>query len=202
MISSFPTSQVASAQEKQSDHHIDQEQQCEYLRTAVKPPSSEDRQKTSASTATMNDPLEWYYEIPIISRLYLTGSFLTTTACALDLVSPFSLYFNFNLIFFKGQVRMAAEWILRAYGVCFCSIGVQYSLSAFVCIVRTHGYHLSCGFLMGNADMLGMIGVATADEFPVFRAVQHRFPVPHVFRVSFSTQFCVIRIGLLPASAP
>ncbi|TMW57048.1 hypothetical protein Poli38472_002973 [Pythium oligandrum] len=52
----------------------------------------------------MNDPLEWYYEIPIISRLYLTGAFLTTTACALDLVSPFSLYFNFNLIFFKGQV--------------------------------------------------------------------------------------------------
>uniref|UniRef100_K3WLS1 Derlin n=1 Tax=Globisporangium ultimum (strain ATCC 200006 / CBS 805.95 / DAOM BR144) TaxID=431595 RepID=K3WLS1_GLOUD len=52
----------------------------------------------------MNDPLEWYYEIPIISRLYLTGSLLTTTACALDLVSPFSLYFNFNLIFFKGQV--------------------------------------------------------------------------------------------------
>ena len=53
----------------------------------------------------MNDPLEWYYDIPIVSRLYLTSSFLTTTACALDLVSPFSLYFNFNLIFFKGQVR-------------------------------------------------------------------------------------------------
>lgn len=54
----------------------------------------------------MNDPLEWYYEIPIVSRLYLTGALLTTTACALDLVSPFSLYFNFNLIFFKGQVRV------------------------------------------------------------------------------------------------
>uniref|UniRef100_A0AAV1V8W6 Derlin n=1 Tax=Peronospora matthiolae TaxID=2874970 RepID=A0AAV1V8W6_9STRA len=52
----------------------------------------------------MNDPLEWYYDIPVVSRLYLTGSFLTTTACALDLVSPFSLYFNFHLIFMKGQV--------------------------------------------------------------------------------------------------
>ncbi|TYZ58255.1 hypothetical protein PybrP1_007932 [[Pythium] brassicae (nom. inval.)] len=52
----------------------------------------------------MNDPLEWYYEIPIVSRFYLTGALLTTTACALDLVSPFSLYFNFTLIFFKGQV--------------------------------------------------------------------------------------------------
>ena len=50
------------------------------------------------------DPFEWYHEIPIVSRLYLTASFLTTAACALDLVSPFSLYFNFKLIFYKGQV--------------------------------------------------------------------------------------------------
>ena len=51
------------------------------------------------------DPLEWYNEIPVVSRLYLTGSFITTAACALDLVSPFSLYFNFKLIFHKGQVH-------------------------------------------------------------------------------------------------
>jgi len=50
------------------------------------------------------DPLEWYNEIPVVSRLYLTSSFLTTAACALDLVSPFSLYFNFKLIFHKGQL--------------------------------------------------------------------------------------------------
>ncbi|CAK4472013.1 unnamed protein product, partial [Aphanomyces euteiches] len=57
-----------------------------------------------AAAEIMNDPLEWYYEIPVISRLYLTGAFLTTAACALELVSPFSLYFNFNLIFYRGQV--------------------------------------------------------------------------------------------------
>lgn len=42
-------------------------------------------------------------EIPVISRLYLTGAFLTTTACAVDLVTPYSLYFNWDLIFSKGQ---------------------------------------------------------------------------------------------------
>lgn len=50
------------------------------------------------------DPLEWYLDIPIISRTYLTVSFVTTAACALDLVSPFSLYYNFNLIFHNGEV--------------------------------------------------------------------------------------------------
>lgn len=50
------------------------------------------------------DPWTWYREIPIVSRCYLTAAFLTTAACALDLVSPFSLYFHFKLIFFKGQL--------------------------------------------------------------------------------------------------
>lgn len=45
-----------------------------------------------------------YKEIPPISRLYLTGAFLTTAACAVDIVNPFSLYFNWDLIFSQGQV--------------------------------------------------------------------------------------------------
>lgn len=49
------------------------------------------------------DPWQWYSEIPIVSRCYLTASFITTAACALDFVSPFSLYFNFGLIVYKGQ---------------------------------------------------------------------------------------------------
>lgn len=43
-------------------------------------------------------------EIPVISRLYLTGAFLTTAACAVDIISPFSLYFNWTLVFTEGQV--------------------------------------------------------------------------------------------------
>jgi hypothetical protein len=50
------------------------------------------------------DVMSWYMEIPTISRLYLTGAFLTTAACGLDLVSPFSLYFNWDLVFSQGQV--------------------------------------------------------------------------------------------------
>lgn len=50
------------------------------------------------------DFMSWYMEIPVISRLYFTGAFLTTAACAVDIISPFSLYFNWDLIFSKGQV--------------------------------------------------------------------------------------------------
>lgn len=49
------------------------------------------------------DPVEWYRRVPVVSRLYLTCSVLTTAACALELVSPFTLYFNYRLIVEKGQ---------------------------------------------------------------------------------------------------
>mmetsp|Transcript_1523 Transcript_1523/g.3307 ORF Transcript_1523/g.3307 Transcript_1523/m.3307 type:complete len:239 (-) Transcript_1523:489-1205(-) len=50
------------------------------------------------------DFMSWYMDIPVISRLYFTGAFLTTAGCALDIISPFSLYFNFDLIFHQGQL--------------------------------------------------------------------------------------------------
>merc|ERR1719352_1388557 len=50
------------------------------------------------------DLMSWYMEIPLISRLYLTGAFLTTAACAVDIISPFSLYFNWDLVVSHGQV--------------------------------------------------------------------------------------------------
>ena len=50
------------------------------------------------------DLMSWYMEIPVVSRMYLTGAFLTTAACAVDVISPFSLYFNWSLIFHQGQV--------------------------------------------------------------------------------------------------
>jgi len=50
------------------------------------------------------DVMGWYMEIPVISRLYLTGAFLTTAACAVDIISPFNLYFNWDLVVAQGQV--------------------------------------------------------------------------------------------------
>jgi Derlin-2/3 len=49
------------------------------------------------------DIMSWYMDIPVVSRMYFTGAFLTTAACAVDIITPYSLYFSWDLIK-AGQV--------------------------------------------------------------------------------------------------
>ncbi len=61
------------------------------------------------------DPLEWYRDIPVVSRTYFTLCLLSTTACALDIVSPLTLYYDYRLIFVKGQVwRLVSNFLFFA----------------------------------------------------------------------------------------
>jgi Derlin-2/3 len=53
--------------------------------------------------AHAQDFFGWYHEIPIISKLYLTSAVAMSTACFLDLVSPLTLYYNYELIINKHQ---------------------------------------------------------------------------------------------------
>ncbi|KAG5187134.1 Derlin [Tribonema minus] len=48
------------------------------------------------------DPLQWYYEIPPVSRTYMTAAFVTTALTALDLVSPIQFFLNWKLVM-QGQ---------------------------------------------------------------------------------------------------
>ena len=47
----------------------------------------------------------WYSEVPVVTRTYMTMAFMTTLACSLDIITPLSLYLNTNLIYTKYQVR-------------------------------------------------------------------------------------------------
>lgn len=49
-------------------------------------------------------PLEWYLDIPVVSRIYFTLCVATTSLVALDVISPLSLYYNLNLITEKFQI--------------------------------------------------------------------------------------------------
>jgi hypothetical protein len=46
----------------------------------------------------------WYSEVPVVTRTYMTMAFMTTLACSLDIITPLSLYLNTNLIYSKYQV--------------------------------------------------------------------------------------------------
>jgi Derlin-2/3 len=49
------------------------------------------------------DFFSWYFDIPVISRCYFTAAVGVTTACFLDLISPLTLYYNYDLVIQKGQ---------------------------------------------------------------------------------------------------
>ncbi|KAI8610860.1 Der1-like family-domain-containing protein [Chytriomyces sp. MP71] len=46
---------------------------------------------------------EWYFELPIVTRTYMTLVFAETLACQLDLISQYQLYFSPELVFRGGQ---------------------------------------------------------------------------------------------------
>ena len=50
----------------------------------------------------------WYSEVPVVTRTYMTMAFMTTLACSLDIITPLSLYLNTNLIYTKYQVQLTS----------------------------------------------------------------------------------------------
>jgi len=47
----------------------------------------------------------WYSRLPPITKGVLTGAVGLTVACSLDILNPYALYFNYDLIFNNLQVR-------------------------------------------------------------------------------------------------
>jgi len=47
---------------------------------------------------------QWFLEMPPVTRVYTTACVMTTFAVFLEVVTPFQLYFNPSLIFYKFQV--------------------------------------------------------------------------------------------------
>ena len=73
--------------------------------------------------------LDWYFELPIITRVYFTGTFLLTALCSLDVLSPFQLYYSWSAIA-RGEL-----WRLVTNFFYFGNIGIDF-LFHFVCVAR------------------------------------------------------------------
>uniref|UniRef100_A0ABM5EN42 Derlin-2 isoform X2 n=1 Tax=Pogona vitticeps TaxID=103695 RepID=A0ABM5EN42_9SAUR len=52
-----------------------------------------------------------YLQVPPVTRAYTTACVLTTAAVQLELITPFQLYFNPELIFKHFQVLLWATYI-------------------------------------------------------------------------------------------
>ena len=92
--------------------------------------------------------LGWFYEIPPVSRLYLSAAVGVTSACFLDVVSPLTLYYNYDLIMGKGQYwrlvtsflffgSFSLDFLFHMYVpalVCVCSVRA--------CVSHSHSHPL------------------------------------------------------------
>ncbi|KAA6420069.1 MAG: derlin- -like isoform 2, partial [Trebouxia sp. A1-2] len=69
---------------------------------------------------------DWYKQLPPVTRAYITLCVLTTAGCALEVITPFNIYFNARLIFQKGEV-----WRLLTTFMFFGSLGLDFVFHMF-----------------------------------------------------------------------
>lgn len=66
--------------------------------------AQQNQQGGNNGVGNINDLMNWYNEIPVISRIYFTAAIGATTACFMDFISPLTLYYNYDLIVQKQQL--------------------------------------------------------------------------------------------------
>jgi len=94
---------------------------------------------------------DWYKNLPIITKTYMTACVATTIAVYLDIVTPLDIYLNFNLIFKKFQF-----WRLITNFFFFDYIGINFLFHMYF-LVR-HSQLLEEGSFRGRtADYFIML---------------------------------------------
>jgi len=68
---------------------------------------------------------EWYRSLPVVTRTYVTLASLTTAGCALEIITPFNVYFNTKLIM-QGQF-----WRLLTNFFFFGNLGLDFVFHMF-----------------------------------------------------------------------
>lgn len=69
---------------------------------------------------------DWYKQIPVITRSYVTLSFLATVGCSLEVISPLKMYFNAGLIYKKFEI-----WRLFTSFLFFGTLGIDFLFHMF-----------------------------------------------------------------------
>lgn len=93
----------------------------------------------------------WYYDVPPVTRTYVSLCFLTTCACALEIITPLALYFNARAICARLQV-----WRLVTNFLYFGPFGLDFVFHMFF-LVRYSRLLEEGSFRMRTADFAYML---------------------------------------------
>eukprot|EP00300_Choanocystis_sp_HF-7_P006925 c14987_g1_i1.p1 GENE.c14987_g1_i1~~c14987_g1_i1.p1 ORF type:complete len:230 (-),score=49.18 c14987_g1_i1:157-846(-) len=94
---------------------------------------------------------EWFMEVPVITRTYLTLAVITTVACGIDVVTPFHLYLNQHLILTRYEVWRAVTTFCY-----FGSFGVDFMFHMFFMVRYCRLLEESSRFRGKTAEFLFM----------------------------------------------
>jgi hypothetical protein len=127
---------------------------------------------------------------PPITRTYMAAALLTTAACALDVLSPFSLYFSWVMVYEKGQVRRAATRRRHT------STQHDDQINSALCSIRWGTVPQS---LTGYSSVCSVLPVATTIHcllfqfwrlFTNFFFFGAKFSLEFLFHMFFLVQYC------------
>ncbi|GIL84165.1 hypothetical protein Vretimale_15817 [Volvox reticuliferus] len=99
---------------------------------------------------------EWYKSLPVVTRAYITMAFLTTAGCTMEIITPYSVYFNAQLVFKQLQL-----WRLATNFFYFGSLGMDFVFHMF--FLLKYSKALEEGTFHGrSADFLWMLLVGAS----------------------------------------
>lgn len=95
------------------------------------------------------DPMDWYWSMPIVTRTYFTGCFVATVACALDVITPFHLYYNQHQIIHRGQL-----WRLVTNFLFFGNWGIDFLFHMYFIVRYSRGLEEGRSFAGKTGDFV------------------------------------------------
>ena len=111
------------------------------------------------------DVLDWYWSMPVVTRLYFSGCCAVTLLCALDLITPFDVYYNWHAVAQRGQV-----WRVVTNFLFFGNFGIDFLFHMYFIVRYSRGLEEGRAFAGRPGDFLfclafGMAAIMAAAPF-------------------------------------
>eukprot|EP01127_Copromyxa_protea_P023253 TRINITY_DN8661_c0_g1_i1.p1 TRINITY_DN8661_c0_g1~~TRINITY_DN8661_c0_g1_i1.p1 ORF type:complete len:222 (-),score=9.63 TRINITY_DN8661_c0_g1_i1:209-874(-) len=133
---------------------------------------------------------DWYSNLPIITKSYITACVLTTLAYHLDIVNLLMLYLNFRLVYERLEI-----WRLVTNFLFFGGFGISWLFNMYF-LLRHSSLLEETSFRGRTADFLylylfGVVSLLTVDWLLWFVAI---IPMPPIIFLGPSLSFMIVYV--------